>query len=117
MTSYSTLLNLNKQFLDFLNKDFPTENRDSYIEEINKFLEEREELIIKLKETDPAFDRAEMSQIIQSNKEIDKRLNQCLQLIKNDLKRINQRKKKNIQYSNPYESSSNLDGTFLDKRR
>lgn len=116
MNILSALFLVNKQLLDFLNQGFPINGRDEYITKINEFLDEREILIVKLKESKFIFTKSEMFQINFSNKEIDKLLSQYLQVIKNDIKRINQSKEKNKMYSDPYESVS-FDGTFVDKRQ
>ncbi|MFT8310768.1 MAG: hypothetical protein ABF629_06355 [Sporolactobacillus sp.] len=101
--------------LDELIKDYEREDRDAFIEKLQQLLGSRETLLKELPDHCSDSDR----QIGQKIDEMNQRINQSLQSIKqeitNDMSQFRHRKKTVNRYRNPY-SGPTKDGMFLDKR-
>ncbi|NLY80598.1 MAG: flagellar protein FliT [Lysinibacillus sp.] len=95
------------------------DERDSYIESINKLLDERGE-VIKALQTEGFQINPEIkthSTLIQLDKGIRNRLQLVMDEVKKDLKDLQNVKKHERQYMNPYESVRVMDGMYYDKKK
>lgn len=117
MSIIERLLDINKEFYDYLKEGMPVEERESFIDKINHYIDRRQLLIEEIKEHDAKREYDKMVEILRLNKEIDSMLERYLDKIRIDIKKTRNKKVNTKKYANPYESASNLDGTFLDKRR
>lgn len=101
--------------LDELIKGYECEERDAFIEKLQRLLDSRETLLKGLPDHCKDSDR----QIGRKIELMNQRINQSLQLIKqeitNDMSQFRHRKKTVNRYRNPY-SGPTKDGMFLDKR-
>lgn len=95
------------------------EDRTSFIEEINKLLDERGELVNQLKEEGFHYDETNKTHatLFELDNGIRKCLNIVLDEVKNDIKNLNNSKKHEMQYINPYASVRTMDGRYYDKKK
>lgn len=95
-----------------------SEKRDEYIEQINQQLDERGIIIEKLREQGFIANPAEKSHVtlIELDKGIRERLNIVMKEIKDDLKDLQNAKKNEQQYMNPYANVQVMDGRYYDKK-
>lgn len=97
----------------------PTEDkRDEFIETIHGLLEERGILIEKMQQEDFRIDRENKSHqmLAELDKGIRERLANVMKAIQADLKDLQNAKKNEKQYLNPYSSVQVMDGRYYDKK-
>lgn len=94
------------------------EQRDKYIEKIHLLLDERGILIEKLKydgfKVNP--ENKSHTMLAELDKGIRDRLNKVMKSIQLDLKDLQNAKKHEQQYMNPYASVQVMDGRYYDKK-
>ena len=122
------LYQITLDFLQFLQTVPDKEEREAYIEQIVRYLNQRDVLISYLQGQDASstntgdFNRYTNEEkqlgakIIQYNQMIDQRLRQQLALIEADLSQIRNKKNNQKKYANPYENVA-ADGMYFDKRK
>jgi flagellar protein FliT len=111
------LYHCTERFYDHLHAWGSTkDDREAYIKKIERFLDEREQLIDNLPSTYSAEEKALGLKIVDYNKEIDKKLQITFQSVKQEIGNIKRQKVSNRRYANPYEGFS-ADGMFLDQRK
>lgn len=95
------------------------ENRSSYIEEINRLLDERGNLINQLKELNFQYDEKNKIHftLFELDKGIRERLNIVMEAVKADIKDFQNTKKHERQYIDPYESLRILEGRYYDGKK
>lgn len=99
--------------------DIPkSEARDEYIEKINQLLDERGNVIAQLRTEGFVVDNTNKAHrtLIELDNGIRKRLNLVMADIKNDMKQLQQTKKNEVQYMNPYSNVRVMDGMYYDKK-
>lgn len=103
------------QHLTELPKD---EQRDEYIENIHLFLDERGILIEKMQNDGFKVNLENKSHVmlVELDKGILERLNKVMKSIQTDLKDLQNAKKNEQQYMNPYASVQVMDGRYYDKK-
>jgi flagellar protein FliT len=100
--------------------NLPTdEQRDEYIEKIHVLLDERGLLIEKLQQGGFQVDLENKSHrmLVELDKGIRERLKKVMKLIQEDLKGIQNAKKNEQQYMNPYASVQVMDGRYFDNKK
>lgn len=100
--------------------DMPdSESRDAYIEEINLKLETRAKAINQLLQQGFTFNAEEKSHsmLYELDRGIKERLQNVMTDIKQDLKELQNAKKTEQQYSNPYAHVQTMDGMYYDKKK
>ena len=119
MDNVQKLLQISAKLYQHLTEIPSFEHRDDYIEKINQYLEERGPIIDTLKDNGFIYD--ENNQSHRMLKELDEgikaRLNKVMTSIRADLKNIQNAKKNEVQYLNPYASVQVMDGRYYDKRK
>ncbi|NRG47009.1 hypothetical protein [Bacillus sp. CRN 9] len=109
------LVHCNELFLKHLNSGLPVEEREAYLAESDRFLEQRGKIMTLIN-----FQAAETTQLqnilIEQDQEIQSKLQAQQKVIKEDMKKLKLQREKNKQYANPYQSIQQHDGTFYDKR-
>lgn len=94
------------------------EERDEYIEKINVLLDERgilvEEMANKGFKINPVNKSHQM--LVELDKGIRERLNNVMKVVQSDLKDLQNAKKNEKQYLNPYSSIQVMDGRYYDKK-
>lgn len=95
------------------------ESRDAYIEEINTKLETRAQVINRLVNQGFTYDAEDKSHkmLFELDQGIKERLQNVLSGVKNDLKDLQNAKKTEKQYSNPYAHVQGMDGMYYDKKK
>lgn len=95
------------------------EDRTSFISEINQLLDERGELVEKLKNESFQYDESNNVHVtlLELDKSIRKRLDTVFDAVKTDIMNLNNSKKHEMQYINPYASVQVMDGRYYDKRK
>ncbi|MGP4040722.1 flagellar protein FliT [Gracilibacillus sp. D59] len=102
------------QTLDEIRK---SANREERIIEIQKLLNEREDL---LKEVKKPYTEEELKvgrELITIDRDIQKKMNQIFEGVKVDVRSVRKQKSSNQKYVNPYQNLATNDGTFLDKKK
>lgn len=94
------------------------EQRDEYIEKINALLDERGILIETMQQDGFRIDLNDKSHIMlaELDKGIRERLSNVMKSIQEDLKDLQNAKKNEKQYLNPYASVQVMDGRYYDKK-
>jgi flagellar protein FliT len=94
------------------------EERDAYIEKIHTFLDERGILIDDMTNQGFQIDANDKSHqmLVELDKGIRERLNKVMKLVQTDLKDLQNAKKNEKQYLNPYASVQVMDGRYYDKK-
>lgn len=119
MDNTQTLLQVSAKLYQHLT-DLPSEEqRDEYIEKIHLLLDERGLLIEKMQQEGFQVDLENKSHgmLVELDKGIRERLNRVMKLIQEDLKGIQNAKKNEQQYMNPYASVQVMDGRYFDNKK
>lgn len=95
------------------------EQRETYIETINSLLDERGILVEQLQNGQFVLDLGNKSHhmLAELDKGIRDRLNKVMKVIQTDLKDLQNAKKHEQQYMNPYASVQVMDGRYYDKKK
>ena len=120
MSDIQELCNKSEELLAHLQSyEKHRDDRDSFIEEIQRLLDDREAIIAHLKatpktewETDPEIN----ARIVTMEPEITRLLKIVYTDIQKDRKLLKQKQKSHGKYRNPY-ANMPRDGAFLDKRK
>lgn len=113
------LLRVSTKLFELLSSDFNLDNRDNLIEAINTSLDERGQIVLQLKSAGVELKRGDTlhNTLIELDKGIKERLNNFMQLLKNDMKDLQNSKKNEQQYMNPYSNVRVMDGMYYDKKK
>ncbi|MBD8071406.1 flagellar protein FliT [Bacillus sp. PS06] len=115
--SVQALYKVTKQLVELLEKSVPKQERDDHIVQIEKHLEARELIMEQLK---PPYTDEEMRlgrAMIEAQKLINEKLKTMKSQIQLDINQLNKTKESNNKYTNPYQSVSNGDGMFFDRKK
>lgn len=119
MDNQQLLLQLSAKLLQSMESIPKGDERDAFIEDINRQLDERGKVLELLKE-----DRIQLNSenkthamLIELDKGIRERLDAIMQEVKLDMKNLQTAKKNEKQYSNPYSSVRVMDGMYYDKKK
>lgn len=119
-------MNLTQQLLQISAKlyqhltNLPSEDeREDYIEKIDHLLEERGQCMEAIKNEGFQYDSSNKSHamLAELDKGIRERLNKVFELIKSDLKELQNSKKNERQYINPYSNIEVMDGRYYDQKK
>lgn len=112
------LLQSSAKLYELLAKNPTSEEREQHIEEINQRLNERGTIIDAFRQQGFQMDPSNKTHLLLA--ELDKGIRQRLELvlngIKQDIKDIQNAKKNEKQYMNPYSSVRTMDGKYYDKK-
>jgi flagellar protein FliT len=95
------------------------ENRSENIEKINHMLGERGEIVAQLKSNGFCFDENNSVHytLLELDKGIREKLDYLMESIKSDMKDLQQLKKYERQYIDPYEDIRHLDARYFDGKK
>lgn len=95
------------------------EERDAFVEAINQKLDERGVIIEKLRHQDFQMDASNKlhATLAELDKGIRERLEKVMSDIKNDMKEVQNSRKNEKQYSNPYSDVRVMDGMYYDRKK
>lgn len=119
MEHIQQVLQSSAQLFAFLGNVPNAEERDEYIQEIEQKLADRQVAIDELLETGFQYNPQEKlhATLFELDKGIQERLQNILNTIKIDLKDLQNAKKNEKQYSNPYGHVQIMDGMYYDKKK
>lgn len=118
MDTIQVLLQVSAKLYQHLTYLPAEDERDAYIEKVNQLLEERGNVASRLQTGSFMFDEQNKSHqmLLELDKGIKKRLNNVMNAIKEDLRAIQNSKKNEQQYLNPYANVAVMDGRYYDKK-
>lgn len=119
MDNIQQLLQISAKLFKHLAEIPKGEERSEYITEINQMLDERGGIIDKVRLE--GFQMDPMNKIHTTLAELDQgirtRLNVVMDTVKQDMKNLQNSKKNERQYLNPYSSVQVMDGMYYDKKK
>lgn len=119
MNQIQQLLQVSAKLYQLLLKIPKSEERDSYITKIDELLNERGQVISSLQQQGFQIDPQQKthSTLIDLDKGIRERLQLVMNEVKKDLKDLQNTKKNERQYMNPYSDVQTMDGMYYDKKK
>lgn len=119
MENIQQLLQVSAKLFQHLSKLPEEEQRDSYIEIANSLLDERGIVMDRLQQRGFKIDKQQKAHVmlIELDKGIREHLNNLMKVIQNDLKDLQNSKKSEQQYMNPYANVQVMDGRYYDKKK
>lgn len=119
MENQQQLLQISAKLYQFLETVPKGEQRDDFIQEIDRQLNERGKIIELLHEEGLELDSQNKihAMLMELDKGIRERLEIVMQAIKLDMKNLQTSKKNEKQYINPYASVRVMDGRYYDKKK
>lgn len=114
------LLQISAKVYQQLDKMPPAvEERDAYLSELDRLLDERGQLLELIQAQQIQLDATSKNKemLVELDKGIRERLVAVMNLVKNDLKTVQVAKKKEEQYINPYASVHVMDGKYYDQKK
>lgn len=119
MENIQQLLQVSAKLFQHLSKLPQEEQRDSYIEIANSLLDERGIVMDRLQQRGFKIDKQQKAHVmlIELDKGIREHLNNLMKVIQNDLKDLQNSKKSEQQYMNPYANVQVMDGRYYDKKK
>lgn len=107
---------LTKELTTLLEQPVTSKNRDDVMQQLNELIEERGKWMEQLS---PPYSDEEMklgNEIAKLNPKIQMKMQNLFTDLKTEMKQMQQQKKSQQFYTNPYKNVSTLDGTFLDRK-
>lgn len=119
MDNMKSLLQISAKLYQHLINLPEEEKRDSYIEKIHSLLDERGILMEHINKDGFQFDAQNQSHVMlaELDKGIRERLSTVMKSIQKDLKDLQNSKKNEQQYINPYASVQVMDGRYYDRKK
>lgn len=106
---------LTKQLYDLVNGTVAEEDREEHIRQIDLLLNQREEILPKIRPPFSAEEKELGQQIVGYNKLIDTKLKSVRARIQVDFQQMKKKEQSVQKYTNPYERLQ-TDGVFYDKK-
>ncbi|MFD2442696.1 hypothetical protein ACFSO7_01635 [Bacillus sp. CGMCC 1.16607] len=116
MNELVQFIKISNALLEHMEKGLPEESREEFIQVIHELLEKRQMFLDSLPDLTNILDLTVKHNLLETEKRIQALLSSFSENIKEDLKMLQLKKKKNNHYANPYGDIS-ADGMFLDKRK
>lgn len=119
MDKQQQLLQLSAKIFQLLETIPNGDERDEFLEEIDRLLEERGQILEALRNENVRFEKENKvhGMLIELDKGIRDRLDLVMQAVKKDMKNLQVAKQKEKEYINPYSSVRVLDGKYYDKKK
>ena len=118
MDNLQRLLQISAKLFQHLTNVAESEKRDEFIERINNLLDERGILMETLQNSgfQVDFENKSHLMLVELDKGILERLDKVMKAIQLDLKDLQNAKKNEKQYMNPYSEIAVMDGRYYDKK-
>ncbi|WP_156288321.1 flagellar protein FliT [Oceanobacillus salinisoli] len=102
---------------EILDQDFPTSQRESVIEQLDRLLIQRATHMEQL--ASPYTDEEKLlgQKLIPLNQEVQSLMKQLFTELKSEMKQVKKQKKSNQKYTNPYKNVQVMDGMYMDKKK
>ncbi|WP_085522052.1 hypothetical protein [Tuberibacillus sp. Marseille-P3662] len=91
------------------------ESRDVFIEQLNQFIDERDQIIHHLPASEASSNNQWAAYLVDTDRDIRRYMNDVMADIQSDRQVLKQKKHKNKSYAHPFGISK--DGMFLDQRK
>lgn len=93
------------------------ENRESLIQEINELIDKREQALKLVKSPYTLDEKVIGQKLLSLNKTVQKQLDQVFTKLKQEMEQMQQQKKSNRSYINPYGEIKTIDGVYIDSKQ
>lgn len=119
MDNLQRVLQLSAKLYQFLEAGTSVEQRDDFIKEIDRQLDERGKALKQLLDEGFQIDSQHKvhAMLIELDKGIRDRMDNVMNAVKSDMKTLQAAKKNEKQYLNPYSSVQVMDGMYYDKKK
>lgn len=117
MNRVQKLYELTEELRGLLSSEITDDNRAEIIEKTNELVEKREAYISALHPPYTEVEKALGEKLIPLNTEIQEKMQRLYDTLKLEIKNVKKRKKSNRSYINPYASTQNTDGMFMDSKK
>ncbi|SOC34976.1 flagellar protein FliT [Ureibacillus acetophenoni] len=119
MDNEQKLLQISAKLFQQLESVPRSEERDKFIEEVNRQLNERGNVLEILHNEGFQIEPETKlhSMLIELDKGIRERLDIVMEAVKSDMKTLQKAKNKEKKYINPYDSVRTMDGRYYDKKK
>ncbi|KOP77732.1 flagellar assembly protein FliT [Lysinibacillus sp. FJAT-14745] len=118
-----TILNIylqtSAQLFKYLTNIPNGEERTQYISKINEYLDERGKLVDQIKQLNFQYDEKNKTHqtLFELDQGIQERLSMVMEAVKEDIKDLQNTKKHELQYIDPYESLRIVEGRYYDGKK
>lgn len=116
MGEVEQFLATSEKLLSHLETTPTEEERTEFINQINFLLDAREETIQKL-DTKTISTHPSFHHLLELDKSINVSLEKVMDIVKGDLKDLQQKKRHESSYTNPYAATQTLDGMYFDNKK
>ena len=116
MEALEKVYELTRELTILLEQPVTSKTRDNVIQQLNELIEERGKWMEQLS---PPYSEEEMklgNKIAKLNPKIQIKMEKLFTDLKIEMKQVQQQKKSQQSYTNPYKNVSTSDGTFLDRK-
>lgn len=116
---FNEYLQKSAQLFKFLTTIPDGEERTAYIEKINQLLDDRGEMVVSLQKTGFKFNPEDKTHntIYELDKGIQERLALVMDTVRNDIKDLQNTKKNERHYIDPYEDLRIIEGRYYDGKK
>lgn len=116
MGEVERVLAASEKLLSHLETTATDEERTEFIDQINILLDVREGAIQRLDKT-TISNHSSYNHLLELDKRINERLEKVMNVVKGDLKDLQQKKRHEASYTNPYAATQTLDGMYFDNKK
>lgn len=117
MNRLDPILKVTLELKMLLEQDISAKNRESFIAEISRIIENREQLLKRIVPPYSDSEKRTGKQLVRLNELIQKNLNALFTELKKEMKQLKKQKKSNRTYTNPYKNLQTVDGMFMDSKK
>lgn len=116
MASVDQFLAVSEELYSHLLKTPSDDERTEFIEKINELLDAREMALQSL-DLEQISKLSVYGKLIELDHEINKQLTTVMALVKKDIKELQQKKRHEGSYTNPYAATQMIDGMYFDNKK
>lgn len=117
MSSLIELKTITDEFVQLLEKPVSAKDRDQLLEEINRFLDQRDHLLKEIKAPFSEEESDLVTTIMEKDKEIQLKLDHLFLTLKSELRDVKKQKSSSEKYLDPYRNIATHDGSYWDKKK
>lgn len=117
MSSIIELKTITDEFVQLLEKPVSAKDRDQLLEEVNRLLDKRDQLLKKVKGPFSEQESTVVASIMERDKEIQLKLDHLFLALKSELRDVKKQKSSSEKYLDPYRNIATHDGSYWDKKK
>ncbi|MCP3028111.1 flagellar protein FliT [Halobacillus sp. A5] len=117
MSSWSVFLQYTEELSQQVNQKVKDDNRDEVIQEVQRLLKKRAQMLEGLPQPADEEEKAIVKQIMYLDVDINQKLEFLFNGLKMEMRHMKRQKSSNKKYTNPYESVASYDGMFMDRKK